>query len=86
MPPDLWDVLDRCPAMRSWKAKKRPIEPDLAGLRDQALLLVGFVALRRSELAALTIDAIAEHPNGLVLIQDEPDGVSRSSYATSPLI
>lgn len=34
MPPELWDVLDRCPVMRSWKAKKRPAEPDLAGLRD----------------------------------------------------
>ena len=68
MPPDLWDVLDRCAAVRSWKAKKRPAEPDLAGLRDRALLLVGFVAaLRRSELTALTVDAMAEHPNGLVL-------------------
>lgn len=38
------------------------------GLRDRALLLVGLVAaLRRSELAALSVDAIAEHPNGLVL-------------------
>lgn len=68
MPPDLWDVVDRCPAMRSWKPRKRPAEPDLAGLRDRALLLVGFVAaLRRSELAALSVDAIAEHANGLVL-------------------
>jgi hypothetical protein len=33
----------------------RPAEPDLAGLRDRALLLVGFWgALRRSALAALT--------------------------------
>ena len=68
MPPELWDVVDRCPTTRTWKAAKRPPEPDLAGLRDRALLLVGFVAaLRRSELAALTVDQVAEHPNGLVL-------------------
>ena len=68
MPPELWDVVDRCPTTRSWKTAKRPPEPDLAGLRDRALLLVGFVAaLRRSELAALTVDQVAEHPNGLVL-------------------
>ncbi len=43
-----------------------PAEPDLAGARDRALLLIGFVAaLRRSELAALTVDQVAEHPNGL---------------------
>ncbi len=37
-------------------------------MRDRALLLVGFVAApRRSERAALSIDQIAEHPNGLVL-------------------
>jgi integrase len=41
---------------------------DLAGARDRALLLVGFVAaLRRSELAALTADQVADHTNGLVL-------------------
>lgn len=40
----------------------------LAGARDRALLLIGFVgALRRSELAALAVDDIAEHANGLVL-------------------
>ena len=38
------------------------------GARDRALLLVGFVAaLRRSELAALTVEALTDHPNGLVL-------------------
>jgi integrase len=66
MPPQLLDVLDACPTTRTWKT--RPAEPDLAGLRDRALLLVGFfAALRRSELAALTIDQLAEHPHGLVL-------------------
>ena len=68
MPPDLFDVLDACPATKSWRTSGRPAEPHLAGARDRALLLVGFVAaLRRSELAALTIDRVAEHPNGLVL-------------------
>lgn len=66
MPPQLLDVLDACPTTRTWKT--RSAEPDLAGLRDRALLLVGFfAALRRSELAALTVDQLAEHPNGLVL-------------------
>jgi hypothetical protein len=56
----------RLPTTRTWKT--RPAEPNLAGLRDCALLLVGFfAALRRSELAALTVDQLAEHPNGLVL-------------------
>ncbi|MCK5751247.1 MAG: site-specific integrase, partial [Mycobacterium sp.] len=42
--------------------------PDLAGLRDRALLLVGFVtALRRSELAAVDVAHLSDHPNGLVL-------------------
>jgi integrase len=51
-----------------WKTRGRAAEKDLAGLRDRALLLVGFfAALRRSELAALDVDQIAEHPNGLVL-------------------
>lgn len=66
MPPLLYDVLDACPTTRRWAT--RDPEPDLAGLRDRALLLVGFVtALRRSELAALDVDHLAEHPRGLVL-------------------
>jgi integrase len=54
--------------MRHWKTKGREPEPDLAGLRDRLLLLVGFVgALRRSELVALDVDHVAEHPNGVVI-------------------
>lgn len=68
MPPELFDVLDKCPTERVWKTRGRSPEPDLAGHRDRALLLVGFVAaLRRSELAALLVDRVNEHPNGLVL-------------------
>lgn len=68
MPPDLFDVLDACPTTKTWKTRGRAPEPDLAGARDRALLLVGFVgALRRSELASLSVDDISDHPNGLVL-------------------
>ncbi|MCV7137112.1 tyrosine-type recombinase/integrase [Mycobacterium hodleri] len=67
MPPLLHDVLDACPVTRTWTTPGRDPEPDLAGLRDRALLLTGFVtALRRSELAALDVDHLAEHPRGLV--------------------
>ncbi len=55
MPPVLWEVLEGLPA-------------DVAGKRDRALLLVGFVAaLRRSELAALRVQHVGEHPKGLVV-------------------
>jgi site-specific recombinase XerD len=68
MPPELWDVLDLCPTVKIWKTRGRPPEPDLAGLRDRALLLTGFVgALRRSELSALDVADVAQHPSGLVL-------------------
>ena len=68
MPPELFDTLSACPHTKVWKTRGRPSEPDLAGLRDVALLLVGFVAaLRRSELAALAVADVAEHQNGLVL-------------------
>lgn len=68
MPPELFDVLVACPTTKTWRTKSRPAEPDLAGARDRALLLVGFVgALRRSELVALDVADVAEQPNGLVL-------------------
>ena len=68
MPPELFDVLNACPHTKVWHTPGRPAEPDLAGARDRALLLIGFVAaLRRSELASLTVDQVADHPNGLVL-------------------
>jgi integrase len=46
----------------------RKIPHDLPGLRDRALLLVGFAgALRRSELVALDVADIGRHPKGIVL-------------------
>jgi site-specific recombinase XerD len=42
--------------------------PDLPGLRDRALILIGFAgALRRSELVALDVADVARHPKGIVL-------------------
>lgn len=39
-----------------------------AGLRDHALLLIGFVgALRRSELVALQVDDLEDHEHGMVI-------------------
>ena len=88
MPPELLDVLAACPHTRTWKTPGRTAEPDLAGLRDRALLLVGFfAALRRSELAALTVDQVSEHPNGLVLTlpRSRPTSTaSTRSWSCSP--
>lgn len=68
MPPQLWDVLEACPTTKTFKAKNRPDEPHLAGLRDRALILIGFVAaLRRSEIAALDLAHLSDHLNGLVI-------------------
>ena len=35
MPPELFDVVAACPTERVFKTKGRPVEPDLAGLRDR---------------------------------------------------
>lgn len=69
MPPELFDVLAACPSTKKWApTSKRAPEPDLAGARDKALLLMGFIAaLRRSELAALTLEDVTDHENGFVL-------------------
>jgi integrase len=46
----------------------RPPEPDLAGTRNRALLLVGFVAaLRRSETTGIDVDHITDHQRRLVV-------------------
>lgn len=46
----------------------RKIPSDLAGLRDRAIILLGFAAaLRRSELVALDVSDVARHPKGIVV-------------------
>ena len=50
------------------ETRGRPPEPDLAGARNRAIILVGFVAaLRRSEITGIDVDHIADHERGLVL-------------------
>jgi integrase len=45
------------------------LPPDLSGMRDRALLLVGFgSALRRSELSALRVEHVAWHARGVALL------------------
>lgn len=71
--------LEACPVTRTFEL--HPAEPDLASLHDQALLLIGFSALRRAELHALTVDDISEQRRGLVL------SIPRSNtdlYSTDP--
>lgn len=64
---DLWQVVDACPTMRSWKAN-RPDETSLTGLRDRVLLLVGhWCATRPGELLGLTWDDVEFTPDGAVL-------------------
>lgn len=67
MPPQLWDAVDACPSVTTWKTRTN--QPSLAGARDRALLLVGFFgALRRDELARLDVSMIrSDPPRGLVL-------------------
>lgn len=68
MPPDLQTVLDACPQTRTFKTRGRPPEPSRSGARDRALIMVGFVAaLRRSELVALDVEQLSEHPRGMVI-------------------
>lgn len=66
MPPDLFTVLDACPQV--WTPKNAAPAPHLGGLRDRALLLVGFMgALRRSELCGAKFEDVVDHPRGAVL-------------------
>ncbi|MBP2371925.1 site-specific integrase [Pseudonocardia parietis] len=66
MPPQLFDLVAATGTTRQFRG--RPAEPDLAGARDRALLLVGFwSALRCSELCALTVDNVLPHDRGRTL-------------------
>ncbi|WP_082538470.1 MULTISPECIES: site-specific integrase [unclassified Pseudonocardia] len=67
MPPQLFDLVAATAATRDFRT--RPPEPDLAGARDRALLLIGFFsALRCSELCALTVDNVLHHDRGRTLV------------------
>nr|WP_255426047.1 site-specific integrase [Pseudonocardia sp. C8] len=67
MPPHLFDLVAATATTRSFRT--RPDEPDLAGARDRALLLIGFFsALRCSELCALTVDDVLPHDRGRTLV------------------
>ena len=62
-----------------------PIPDDLRGLRDKALLLVGFAgALRRSELAAITLGDLEATERGLRLTLAQTKG-SQTAAVTVPL-
>jgi integrase len=61
-PPLLWECLEATPTTSSEGT------PLLAGIRDRAVLLIGFVgALRVSELADLDVEHIETHEKGLVI-------------------
>ena len=53
------------------KAMLATLPPTLVGIRDRALLLVGFVgAFRRSELVALDVESVANDPAGATISLD----------------
>ena len=61
-PPPSYSMCSTCSTTKTWKTRGRATEADLAGLRDRALLLVGFfAALRRSELAGRVVAARQAH-------------------------
>jgi integrase len=68
------------------------LPPGPGGLRDRALLLVGFAAaLRRSELVALDVSDVAERQEGLAVTirrsKTDPDGAGRQvgvPYGSNP--
>jgi len=50
------------------KAMLATLPPTLVGIRDRAILLVGFVgAFRRSELVALDVESVANDPAGATI-------------------
>jgi len=63
-----------------------PIGEDLPGLRDRALLLVGFAgALRRSELAGIRVEQLEECERGLRLFLPRSKGDRASAGVLVPL-
>lgn len=68
----------------------RAVPPTLAGLRDKALMLLAVhIAARRSEMAAMRAEDVAEDPRGLlVYVRPGKDGRSRTvavHYGGDPL-
>ena len=62
-----------------------PIEADLRGLRDRAILLVGFAgALRRSELAAIRVEHLEKTDRGIRLTLPHSKGAQETAV-TVPL-
>jgi integrase len=62
-----------------------PIPDDLRGLRDRAVLLVGFAgALRRSEIAAIAVERLEPTERGLVLALPQTKG-SQAAAVRVPL-
>lgn len=62
-----------------------PIQTDLRGLRDRALILTGFAgALRRSELAAIKVEHLEKTERGLRLTLPQTKG-SQTGAVTVPL-
>ncbi|NPD66365.1 site-specific integrase (plasmid) [Lichenicola cladoniae] len=60
-----------------------PIGNDLVGLRDRALLLIGFAgALRRSELAAIRVEHLEPRAGGLQLTLPRSKGVRAGTSVT----
>jgi integrase len=60
--PVLWNMIDNAPAFNDDGS------PSLVNMRNRVVLLVGFwAALRRSELCAIQVEHLAEHPLGLTL-------------------
>ena len=62
MPPVLWECLEATPTVNEDGT------PPLAGLRDHAVILIGFAgACRASELIGIDVEHLEEHDNGIVL-------------------
>ena len=68
MPPQLFRHPGPQPHHQDLTNPRPAPEPSIAGARDRALLLVGFVgALHRNEFAALDLEHVADQANGLEL-------------------
>lgn len=61
-------ITKRAAVAETIKLMAERLDDDLQGLRDRAILFIGYAGMfRRSELAALTIDNISESDNGIYI-------------------